>query len=114
MLINDNKIICEMKHFPDAMVEVPLNDSFFMEDFTPTYIIGDDNAPGTVFRGRTRFNECVIEFVPVKGIKPGDEIDKSLEEVINDSPSDFQLMFEKKESLRTFINYLEELYNIMD
>ena len=114
MLINDNKIICEMKHFTDAMVEIPLNDSFFVEDFTPTYVIGDDNAPATVFRGRTRFNECVIEFVPVKGLKPGDEIDISLEEAINNSPSDFQLRFEKKESMRTFINYLEEIYNIMD
>ena len=114
MLINENKIICEMKHFMDAMIEFPLNDSFFKEDFTPTYILGDDDAPGTVFRGRTRLNECVVEFVPVKGIKPGDEITSSFEELVNESPSDFQIRFEKKESLRTFIDFLEGIYKVID
>jgi hypothetical protein len=113
MLINDNKIICEMKHLTDAMVEFPLNDSFFVEDFTPTYVLGDDNAPGTVFRARPEFDGYVVQFVPVKGIKPGDEVDVSSEDMLNSSPSDFQIKFRKKESLKTFIDFLEGFYDFI-
>lgn len=108
MLINDNNdLICELKNSNNIMIDFPLKDTHFLEDFTPTYVIGDDNAPGTVFGARVE--EGIVQFIPVKGIKPGDDIHEHFDDVVN-SPADFQIKFEKVESLRTFIDFLEEFY----
>lgn len=109
MLINDNNsLICELKNSNNILVDFPLKDTYFLEDFTPTYVLGDDNAPGTIFRAR--LDEKVVEFVPVNEIKPGDKVDESFEYDIMCSKADFQIKFEKTESLRCLIDFLEDVY----